>query len=162
MPSCVPVNLDDLLIRTDGMSPSQATATAEAYYQQYYVSTSPITQDGQRVWFYSNRFRHAFRRDTTCKGGPKDEIDLNRVQRVRWIGELIAGNVSGCVCRSVPDSKNPERGSNRLYMIDRECYVTWLSPRETGDGWTFSTAYKAFGFQMKKYRQLGEIVWRRK
>jgi hypothetical protein len=160
MPSCEPVDLEELLVRTDGLSPQQVENIAHHYYEAY-VSGVPMTHDGQRVWFFSNRFQHAFQRDNTRKGGNKNEIDLNRVQRVRWIGEVIAGNVAASVCRLVPDARDPRRGSSRLYMVDPECYVVWLTPRQNG-GWTFSTAFKAFTYQMKKYRRLGEIIWRRR
>lgn len=155
-----PVSLEALLVRTDGMPSFEAEKIAAEIYQDYVMCT-PMTHDGQRVWFFSNRFRHAFRRDSSCRGGAKNEIDFNRVQRARWIGEVICGNVAGTVCRLVSNDKNPEPGNSRLYMVESECYVVWLLPRADGT-WTSSTAFKAFGYQMKKYRQLGEEIWRRK
>lgn len=155
-----PVSLEELVVRTDGMPSFQAEKIAAAIYEEY-VTGTPMTHDGQRVWFFSNRFQHAFWRDNSYRGGEKNEIDFNRVQRARWIGEVIGGNVAGTVCRLVPNDGNPERGSSRLYMVEPECYVVWLLPRTDGT-WTFSTAFKAFGYQMKKHRQLGDEIWRRK
>ena|SRR5258706_8687554 len=155
-----PVDLDALLIRTDNMTSTHAAELAREHYEGLYVSKVILTHDGQRVWFFSNRFEHAFQRDSKCQGGPKDAIDFNRVQRVLWIGEVIQGNVSGSTCRSMPD-KDSRRRDSRLYMIDSECYVVWLSPRGT-DEWIFSTAYKAFSFQMKKHRDEVSRIWSRK
>jgi len=154
-----PVNIEELLVRTDGMTAFTAGQCAREIYEQY-VDGQLVAHDGQRVWFFSNRFEHAFRRDNSGKGGEKNEIDFNRVQRARWIEPVIAGHVAGTVCRLVPDQKSTDRGSSRLYMVQSECYVVWLLPKTDGT-WTFSTAYKAFGFQMKKYRQLGVEIWRR-
>jgi len=154
------LDLDSLLIRTQGMSLLEARRLAREYYEKYCVRSEIRTHDCQRVWFHSNRFDHAFSRDAACRGGTKDEIDLLRVERLHWIPELVGGRIRSSVCRSVMD-KDPNRGSSRLYMIDSECYVVWLLPRDDGD-WAFSTAYKAYTYQMKKYRDLGPIIWKGK
>jgi hypothetical protein len=104
------------------------------------------THDGEDVVFYEERFEHAFFESAykTSRKYNKGKFARNRAARIRWIGEIISGNIEGCECYHIPDF-NRRDGSGRimvkrLYVLWEEKYLIWLEPRKTG-GWWFSSAY---------------------
>jgi len=154
--SASPVNLDTLLLKA-GLTPSgKLEEVARQIYEERYVSIAHQTHDAQSVIFYSNRFEHAFRRDSV--GGQKNEIDRDRFERIHWIAPLIGGRVPKSECWLVPP-KTEKQTERRLYVINHERYIVWLGTGSNAEGW-FSTAYKPFAYQMRKYKDGANRIWR--
>lgn len=103
------------------------------------------THDGGSVTFYEDRFDHAFFTtfDKVVRPHNKGLFDKTRAVRVRWIGEIIAGNIDGTECYHIPSDTHSRFRSaimKRLYVLPEERYIVWLEPLKKG-GWKFSTAY---------------------
>jgi hypothetical protein len=148
------VDLKSLLLNLDGMAVADASELGAKLYDQIYI-TSPRrgihkTHDGEDVYFWFDRFTHAFHNDKA-----KTVLDKGRVARIRWIKEIVEGNAPEFECWLINKAPRPD---NRLYIVWGENYVVWLEPREAG-GWKFSTAYPAEREQIKIYIEDGECIW---
>lgn len=160
MPNCT-VDLDELLISTAFLTLSSIRDLGQELYEKHYSgAVGHHTHDGQQVIFFSDRFDHAFSRsaDFVAARGKKNEIDVQRVERIMWIAELLKGKVPESECITIPNSRS-NRPDHRLYVINSECYVTWLGPLNSGC-WKFSSAYKPLAYQIKQYRRSGKTIWR--
>jgi hypothetical protein len=104
------------------------------------------THDGEDVLFNEWRFDHAFFESAykTSRKYNKGKFSRSRACRIRWIGEVIAGNIKGCECYEIPDlNRRDPMGKvmiKRLYVLWEERYFVWLEPHQKG-GWWFSSAY---------------------
>ena len=104
------------------------------------------SHDGDDVLFYEWRFDHAFFESAykTSRQYNKGKFSQQRASRIRWIGEIIAGNIEGCECYEIPDFNRRDATGRimikRLYMLMEERYLVWLEPHQKG-GWWFSSAY---------------------
>lgn len=132
-------------------------ASIEAFgrrvYAEEYVNQRHKTHDGVSVRFFEDRFDHAFFRskDFVRSNKQKNEIDPLRVERILWIGPLIRGELTNSECHRMPNSQT-NQPQKRLYILNDERYVVWLEPQSQGT-WKFSSAYVAFGYQLKSYRK---------
>jgi hypothetical protein len=148
------VDLKSLLLKIDRLSTADAKELGEKLYDQLYITSPRVgihkTHDGEEVFFWFDRFTHAFHYDKA-----KTLLDRGRVARIRWIGEIVAGSVPAFECWLVDKTPQPD---NRLYIVWGENYVVWLEPRPAG-GWKFSTAYPAERDQIKGYIEDGERIW---
>ena len=158
MQNCV-VDLQSLITPTLNLIPANIERLGRHLYSQHYCGVSGHqAHDGDSVTFFEERFDHAFFKSSDPRGGGrKDGIDIDRVQRVLWIGRLIQGSVYNSECLQVPN-KRPDKPDTRLYIINSEMYVVWLEPLEVG-GWVFSSAYKPMARQIKAYRKSGKKIW---
>lgn len=119
------------------------------------------THDDERVMFYEDRFYHAFFTTIDKISRPYNKAKFDRVQgsRVRWIGEVIKGNIDGTTCWYI--SHSPVSIVKRLYVVWDEYYLVWLNPRKEG-GWKFSSAYVADYRYIRRKTREGICFWRKK
>ncbi len=150
--------LASLLLDLTGLSDEEAEELVYREYAKLYNDRPTKkgfigvrkTHDGQDVLFAEWRFDHAFFESAhkTSRRYNKGKFSRRRGERVRWIGEIIAGNIMGCECYYIPDqSRRNSAGKvlvKRLYVLFDERYLVWLEPRENGQWW-FSSAYVALG-----------------
>jgi hypothetical protein len=125
------------------------------------------THDSEPVMFYEDRFDHAFfiSAHRTSRPYNKDEFQKDRATRVRWIGEIIKGNIDGTECWRVPDPDRRDSSGGiivkRLYILRDENYVIWLEPLKTGR-WKFSSAYPANKGYIRQITKRGTLFWCKK
>lgn len=161
-----PADLHALLLDLAGLSPAEIERLGrETYAAHYLLEGRPRrlpTHDGQDVIFYPDRFEHAFFTSSDRASHPerKDRIALERIERILWIKEVIAGNVAGSACWEVSEQRGG-RGERREYAILSECYVVWLVARGDG-GYRFETAYPAMHQDLSRYARQGRRIWRSK
>lgn len=125
------------------------------------------THDDEPVFFYEDRFNHAFFTAPNGVSRPysKEKFDRVRASRVRWIGQVIRGNIDGTACWWIADPVLRNTLGNiiikRLYVLWDEYYLIWLNPRK-GGGWKFSSAYVADHRYIRKKTRCGRCFWRKK
>lgn len=167
--SAIPVkalpNLDDLLIDVEGMTNEEIETKARDLYKELYTGAGKSgklrAHDGEEVIFWADRFDHAFYNSSEWRqySSEKNQLDKERIKRIKWIGEVIAGNVPNSECWEVSratDNVNPQR----LYIVKSKCYVVWLEPRANG-GWKFSSAYVANYGQLRRYSSGKRKIWKK-
>jgi hypothetical protein len=134
-------------------------------YSEIYLTSGHYglhrTHDGQLLVFHGRTFDHAFytTSDRLCHPERKDVLRKGSVERIRWIGQLIAGLVPGSACFEVPSPTGRIRPPNRFYAVFTTPFVVWLEPRKTG-GWNFATAYPLSIEDIRKYQRGGRTVWK--
>jgi hypothetical protein len=159
-----PMDLNDLIVSIDGLESAEIEDIARRLYGEIYVTSGRYgickAHDGESVYFWEDRFEHAFYTSSNRIRYPdrKDRLDLERVKRIRWIKEIIAGRIPGTACWLTPSPSGGGRPLNRLYVLLSDSYVIWLEPRHSG-GWKFSTAYKARLKDVQRYCSLGKRIW---
>ena len=158
------MDLGGLLLDLGGMGDDDIEALARDWYDRLYVTSGQCgfhtCHDGEEVVFWRDRFEHAFFTSSNWARYPdrKDRLARDRIERIRWIGEVIAGRVPGSACWEVPSPTGRRRPPNRLYLVSSERYVVWLEPRMRG-GWKFSSAYVAQPRQLRNYCAGGRRIW---
>lgn len=163
--------LAPLLIDLSGLDDNEAELATLDKYAALYLDKGRApkrlgvrtTHDGEEVLFYEDRFPHAF--SATVSWCTKGAFDRTRGERVAWIGPVIAGEIDGTECWTVPPKnggrRGPRRRPDRLYVVSSTGYVVWLSPRDEG-GWKFSSAYVAGHGDIRRYHSYGRRIWARK
>jgi len=158
--------LSRLLLDLSGLSGDQIEDLGRRKYAELYLSQGKEygvhrTHDGEIVFFWENRFDHAFftTSDRRCHQDRKDIIDPERVARVGWIGPLLRGEIPGSACWTIDQQDPGQRNPKRLYLIDSERYVIWLKRRNAG-GWAFSSAYTALYTELHNYTRYGRRLCR--
>lgn len=155
MPLC------NLMISTDGLSLPQIEALGRDTYKALYVPNSfrneIVTNDGINVVFFYDRYEHAFKTssDRARRPDAKDVVAVERIQRIRWINEIINKQVPNTRCILVPSPTGRRWPPNRLYIVRN--YVVWLEPLRDGK-WKFSTAYTARPEDVRRYSKT-QIKW---
>lgn len=145
-------DLDSLLVDIKGFDDEYVRQLGLTLFKEIYLTDGELgvhkTHDGEDVIFRADQFDHAFFRVSQWKtSGVKDVIDRVRVARIRWIKELIAGNVANSACWALPISRTTYR---RLYCCAPRGHVVWLIPR-SGGGWKFKSAHSAEPSQIHGY-----------
>jgi hypothetical protein len=161
--------LASLLLDLEDLSDEEALElTYEEYVRLYMDHKTPAgligerrTHDDEPVIFYEDRFQHAFftASDRVARPYGKDRFDTARASRVRWIGEIIRGNIPGTTCWYLCDP--PASMVKRLYIVWDEYYLIWLNSRKQG-GWKFSSAYVADHSYIREKTKRGKCFWRKK
>ncbi len=101
------------------------------------------THDGAKVVFFSDRYDHAFRTsyDRARRAYDKSKVAIDRIERMRWIKELISKSRTNVICKE----KTPPPRWKRAYYCHESNYIVWLEPLRLRDGrpigWKFSSAY---------------------
>jgi len=168
--------LASLLLDLSNLSDEQAEELTYNEYIRHYMDRETRegirgerqTHDGQPVIFYEDRFEHAFFTSAykTSRQYHKGKFVRIRGARVRWIGQVIKGNINGVecwkICRPVR-YHSPDTTAARLYILWDENYLVWLEPLARGRWW-FSTAYVASGGRpyIRKITANGACFWRKK
>jgi len=150
------MDLDALLFDLTGLSDEEARELARARYKELYLNRGRIglhtAHDGEPVIFYETQFDHAFFSDKDrgrYQSFEKKLLARERVERMRWIGPLIAGKIPGSACWLVP-REGVGYSPQRLYIIEAIPYVAWVKPKETDPkGWSFVSAYPTYGAYLR-------------
>lgn len=159
------MDLNSLLLDFSGKTLAEIEAIGRSEYEHLYITSRNFgvhkAHDGEDVFFWKDRFEHAFFTSSNWASFPdrKDKLDVDRIKRLKWIGPVVSGLVSGTICREVPGPTGRRHPPNRLYLVTKGCYVVWLEPRMNG-GWKFSSAYVARYDQLRRYCQGGKVIWR--
>jgi len=168
--------LRSLLENIDGLSDQEAEEHIRGLYIELYTDKKTgsgrrgerLTHDNQPVYFYEDRFGHAFRTssDRASRLYAKDRFDRKRGERVRWIGQVIRGNISGAECWVCPPEGGGYRGPllkrpGRLYILWDEQYAVFLNAAGKGDAWKFSTAYLTGRGHLRRYTSEARLIWRK-
>jgi hypothetical protein len=158
--------LEGLLINCTGLSDDEVEALGRRCWSDGYTDDGRVyvahAHDGEDVYFFPDRFEHAFFTSSNPARHPdaKDMLDRVRIERMRWIGIVIAGQVCGSFCIDAPPAGS-QRIRKRIYMVPEERYIVWLNQRKLG-GYIFSTAYVATDRHFHTVQRGGKIVWRNK
>jgi hypothetical protein len=158
------MDLDGLLLDVEGLSEEEIRRIGLEEYRRLYIAREKFgvhsAHDGDQVIFWLDRFDHAFYSTRNRSRDPfkKDCLAVERVERVRWIGRVIAGEVPDSACWEVMGEGGRRRPPNRLYVLPARYYVVWLEPRREG-GWKFSSAYTTGTADLRRYCSWGKRVW---
>jgi hypothetical protein len=167
--------LASLLLDFTGLSDEEAEKVVYQEYLDLYMDRVTHkgmvgvrkTHDGEPVMFYEDRFEHAFRTSAhkTFRQCHKGKFDRYRGGRVRWIAQIIQGNIGRTECWWIPDPDRRDSSGRiivkRLYVVWHQNYIIWLEPLQTG-GWKFSSAYWAGKQYIRKITKRGTCFWRKK
>lgn len=139
-------DLNSLRIDVKRIDLSEVEAIGRRIYAELYLQSDTRgvikTHDGHEVYFHADAFDHGFYTGSEWRTSAiKDIIDKGRVERVKWIGEFIAGNVANSQCWEIPVGTSGAQ--KRLYLSIAAGYVVWLNPRRDQQSWSFKTAYPA-------------------
>lgn len=111
------MDLNDLIVSIERLEVAEIEDIARRLYREIYVTSGRYgickAHDGESVYFWEDRFEHAFYTSSNRIRYPdrKDKLDLERVKRIRWIKEIIAGQIPGTGCWLTP---SPSGGEGRL------------------------------------------------
>lgn len=158
--------LRGLLLSVEGLPDDEVERLGrDEYARHYLLDGGPRAwpaHDGQDVLFFPDAFDHAFFASTDRARHPdrKNRIARDRVERVRWIKEVIAGNVEGSACWETHERRDGRAG-RRHYAIQTDVYVVWLVARRDG-GYRFETAYPALHEDLSRYARNAKRIWSRK
>lgn len=158
-----PEELHTLLEDLSGLTDEGVAQRAETLFTELFLGSDTVgvhpAHDGQPVYFWKDRFSHAFftSGDWCRRPYSKEAIDRDRVARIRWIKPILAGAVVGTGCWEIREP-GERRGPKRLYALIVEAYIIWLEPRRKG-GWVFSSAYVAGYGQVRRYCSQGRKIW---
>lgn len=154
------IDLGRLLVNVSGKDNDEVVQVGRKHYEETFITGVRKgihkTHDDEDVYFWQQRFNHAFfitNRSTRLK---EEIVDKTRVARVKWIKPLISGNVPESECWLVRNDSRPE---NRLYIILPHNFVVWLEPRDAG-GWKFSTLYTTNRNEIRRYQRNGTMIWK--
>jgi hypothetical protein len=164
------LDLHTLLLDLGGKSHEEKVQEGRRIYKQLYLTheTKPIgiftLHDGEQVIFYEDSFDHAFYKSSNYQLYPKrkDLLDDERLKRIRWIGAVLLGKVPDSSCWEVQaGSGRHATQPNRVYVVDRPCYVVWLEPRKDRGqvAWKFMSAYPANPKHLIEKCKQGACVW---
>lgn len=162
------MDLQALLLDLSGCADDESLeAFARRAYAELYLDGGHVgartTHDGHKVLFFERQFEHAFFSDEShgrFAFARKDLLARDRIERMRWIGELVAGRVPDSVCWEVPSESGEYRPPTRLYIISPVRFVVYLRPRKNEfPGWSFSTAFVARGEDLTRRCRSGRKVW---
>jgi hypothetical protein len=158
------MGLPELLIDLEGLSDEEAEERGWAEYRSLYLNRGGVgvlpLYKGEDVFFFGkDRYDHAFRTSPNRIRSPfsKTHVARDRVERIRWIGAVLRGEVPNTQCWAVAPLSQ-KSGRDRLYVVVANRYIVRLGRRDTG-GWKFSTAYTATAQDIKRYTQGGTLMW---
>lgn len=158
--------LAGLLIGCSDLSDDEVEALGYRWWTDVYTKQGRVhvlgAHDGQDVYFFPDRFGHAFftSSNPARRSDAKDRLDRARVERIRWIGVVIAGEILDSFCVDAPP-RGSQRVRKRIYMVPQERYIVWLNQRK-GGGYIFSSAYVATDSHFHMIQRSGKVIWRNK
>lgn len=155
------LDLNSLLTDLSNLTDPEVEETGYRLYGELFLDTEARgvrkTHDGEDVYFWEERFDHAFFAPANFHlTTEKQIVDKGRVARIKWILPLIGGEVPNSECWLVKNKNRPEQ---RLYVRFSQNYIVWLEPRDAG-GWKFSTAYPSEGWRIRNYLKGAQRIWR--
>lgn len=154
------INLDELLIDLSKIPEENLEEFARNLYHELYITKGNQgildCHDGEEVKFWDTRFDHAF---FTPKNfhltTEKQIIDKRRVERMKWIGALIKGEVPNSQCWLITEGR-----TKRMYITAAKGFIVWLEPKSAGL-WTFSTAYTADAAYIFRQTRGQKLIWKK-
>jgi hypothetical protein len=117
---------------------------------------------GGKVVFFNDRFHHAFHTSYDRARNPysKAKLALDRIERMRWIGAMISGEIPGTECWEIPPKTGRQHPRDRVLVIWNPGYVVWLWPQRNEGEWKFSSAYPVPPAEIQReLRRGGRKVW---
>lgn len=159
------MDLDSLLLNLGGMAAHQIEAHAIGEYVRLYINAGNYgrhtAHDGTEVVFWKDRFEHAFKTSSNRARYAylKDILAIDRIERMQWIGAVIAGKVPDSECWEVAGEGNRRHPPNRLYIVWPKLYVVWLEPRKES-GWKFASAYSPSTADIRRYIRGARKIWK--
>ncbi len=159
------MDLNTLLLDLEDLSEDEAFTEGRRGFESLYIQsehagTIPL-HGGGTATFYKDRYDHAFRTSPDRARNPysKARVALDRIARVKWIKEILVGNVVGTECWHVRPQSGRNHPLDRLYVHWAYGYVVWLQPRKDG-GWRFSSAFPAAQAEIARFTRGGSLQWR--
>lgn len=158
-------DLKSLLVDIAQTPVEEVARVAFVLYAELYLNKGRFgvhsTHDGHDLLFHGDAFEHAFytTSDWRCHPDRKDVVRMGSIERMRWIGPLVRGEVPGSACFEVPSPTGRYRPPNRVYAIFASPFVVWLEPRQK-IGWKFKSAYPLSIEEIRKYTNRGRTVWK--
>lgn len=169
--SMTTVNLSKLKIDLSALDDDSKRAEGWNWYKTLYL-TEPnknnigiiSLHDDDKAIFHGTTFDHAFFKSSNYQLHPrrKDVIDESRLERVRWIGPLIAGLVPHSSCWEVVALNGRPGIPNRVYVAHSQSYLVWLEPRANQQTvqWKFMSAFPTFPKYINdKVTNVGTKIW---
>jgi hypothetical protein len=159
-------DLHSILLDIDTLSDEEAYEYGEQQFQALFLGTNSVGQlelpDDPPVFFYKDRYYHAFRSSADRAKNPysKAKIARDRIERIRWIKEILLRTVPGTECWHVKPQSGRNHPLDRLYVHWDYGYVIWLQPRQDGQGWRFSSAYPVPKSEIGRYTRGGKLQFR--
>jgi hypothetical protein len=149
------------------MSEEEADAEGRRLFRLLYThsafyGTMELHGGGTACFFMDRWEKHASRTSSNRAKYPyaKDKIAIDRIVRVRWIKEILAGSVPGTECWHVRPQTGRNHPLDRLYVHWEYGYVVWLHPKMNGEGWRFSSAFPAPKNEIARFIKGGTFQWR--
>lgn len=158
-------DLQKLLLNLGGMNDVQVEAAGRTAFNalcdESHQKQSLVTHDGIAVFFYRNRFEHAFftSSDRARHRDLKDKLATDRIERVHWIREFISGNVDGVECWQVERLDGKLAPPIRVYLTWTPPYIVWLDEVDGGFRYRYSTAYPVAPSDLRRYCKKGTKIW---
>jgi hypothetical protein len=158
------MDLKSIIIPTQYLKTSEIELLGRQKYRELYLTQGKFgihsTHDQQPVFFWEDRFNHAFFTSSDRARYPdrKDILAVERIERMAWIGKVISGQVPNTGCWEGPSPTGRRKPPNRFYLSSDFLYIIWLEPRYEG-GWKFSTAYSALPPVIRKYCGQARKIW---
>lgn len=157
------MSLKELLFDISDLSDEEAFDEGRRIYDAEYVRSDIRLYNDDKVIFHKDRYDHAFRTSPNRARNvySKKKIALDRIKKIRWIKEVLAGNVEGSECWFVCPKDGNRRERDRLMVVWDYRYVIWLNPRKDGN-WRFSSAYPTSAGDIRRYTRGGTKAWEKK
>jgi len=151
------MSLIDLCLDLNDKTPEEAFETGRELFIKLYVEPYPggmQLPDGHIVRFHKDRYDHAFRTsyDRSRSAYSKSMIALERIEKIKWIGEMLQNRVLDVQYALVPPKPphpDPQRWQ-RLHFSWQNLYVVWLQPIREYE-WRFSSAYPTGSADIRRY-----------
>lgn len=157
--------LEALLIDLAGKTQAEIEDIAWDAYRslcdESHKARSLLTHDGRVVMFYEDRFEHAFFTSSNRARHPnwKDKLAVERVERIRWIREFIAGKAAGVECWETERLDGRLLPKMRIYLTWKPTYLVWLDELSDGFRFKFSSAYGPQTGDLRRYCKAGRKLW---
>lgn len=157
--------LEKLLLPIAGFEDVQLERIGEQWYTKYCVEPGRageiLTRDAENVYFYPDKYHHAFHTspDRARQAYSKAKLARDRIERMRWIRALIAGELPNSECWLVPPDGQRFFPRKLLFILWSEFYVVWLEPKANRRGHNFTTAYVTDRRHIMRYLERGSRQW---
>lgn len=160
------VDLNSLLLSFDGLSSEAAFEEGRKIYMEIFAVRGSrgrlFMEDGAEIVFYADRYDHAFRTssDRARRAYSKSEVAIPRIERIRWIREILEGRVPNTECRHVPNESQKWEPPKHVVLAWDYSYIIWLNGLRDG-AWRFSSAYPSTTEDMRRYTKISKTVWKK-
>ena len=157
------MDLNEITVDLNYLSDDEAFDEGRSIYEDEYVGADIKLYNDEKVIFHKDRYEHAFKTSPDRARNPysKKKVARDRIEKIHWIKEVLAGNVDSSECWHIWPKEGNRRNQDKLMVVWDFRYVIWLWPRKNG-GWKFSSAYQASSQDIRRYIQGGRKKWEKK